>query len=138
MICLLRAYKILHAFKFFILPCSLIRVSFDKLQDYHNSKAFLLIRCFKSDRRRNFETTDEQSLRRTLEEKDTQEKKKRKVSRLRLGLVIHFYVRIRAIGKRREGRDASRDKTFPCHSRKRLLINDESVPLTPMPRKFNP
>lgn len=27
-----------------------------------------------------------------------------------------------------EGRDASRDKTFPCHSRKRLLINDESVP----------
>lgn len=129
MICLLRAYKILHAFEFLILPCSLIRVSFDKLQDYHNSKASLLIRRFKSDRRRNFETTDEQSLRRTSGRRRIRREKKRKVSRPRLGLVIHFYVRIRAIGKRREGRrDASRDKTFPCHSRKRLLINDESVP----------
>lgn len=78
MICLLRAYKILYAFEFFILPCSLIRVSFDKLQDYHNSKAFLLIRRFKSDRRRNFETTDEQSLRRTLGRRRIRRKKKEK------------------------------------------------------------
>lgn len=137
MICLLRAYKILHGFEFFILPCSLIRVSFDKLQDYHNSKAFLLIRRFKSDRRRNFETTDEQSLRRTLGRRRIRRKKEKSFEappRTRNSFLRPYSSHRKT--KRRPWRKPRQNFSMPFA--KASFDKWRKRSLTPMPWKFNP